>query len=96
MTARLADDFTRSLLTNQEVIAIDQSAAAREEIPGPPEDMSQFRVWTATLAGSHIGWLSVFNLQDFAVSRDIRWVGHFFRHTVEKLPNSRIPACPDF
>jgi alpha-galactosidase len=47
--------------------------AAREEIPGSPEDMARFRVWTATLAGSHIGWIAVINLHDSAVRRDIRW-----------------------
>jgi alpha-galactosidase len=67
------DDFTRSLLTNEELIAIDQGAGAREEIPGSPEDMARFRVWTATFAGGHTAWLAVFNLQDAAVRRDIPW-----------------------
>jgi hypothetical protein len=67
------DDFTRSLLTNEEVIAIDQMASASEEIPGSPEDMAQIRVWTANTAGSHGAWLAVFNLQESPVRRDIPW-----------------------
>jgi len=74
------DDFTRSLLTNREVIAINQWASASEEVPGSSVDAAQFRVWTATAAttattwpGPHAAWLAVFNLQDSEVSRDIPW-----------------------
>lgn len=74
------DDFTRSLLTDREVIAIDQWAAVSEEIPGSPEDAPRIRVWTATAAstvttwpGPHAAWLAVFNLQDSEVRRDIPW-----------------------
>jgi hypothetical protein len=74
------DDFTRSLVTNKEIIAIDQMAAASEEIVGSPEEMARIRVWTATTAGAarhlpgaHAAWLGVFNLQDSPVRRDIPW-----------------------
>jgi len=74
------DDFTRSLLTNKEVIAINQAATASQEIPGSPEDAARMRVWTAEAAGRaltwpgpHAAWLAVFNLQDSEVQKEIPW-----------------------
>lgn len=52
------DDFTRSLITNREVIAINQSAVKSGELPGGSKRM---RVWSATIAGTR--YIAVFNLE---------------------------------
>jgi hypothetical protein len=67
------DDFTRRLMTNKEVIAINQTAIASEEIAGSPEDAARMRVWSSTVSGARPTYLAVFNLQDAALRKDIPW-----------------------
>ena len=68
------DDFTRSLLTNREVIAIDQTAVSSAEIPGDSADAARLRVWSATTAGPQPKhYLAVFNLQESKLQKDIAW-----------------------
>ena len=68
------DEFTRSLITNKEVIAIDQSAVASAEIAGDAADATRLRVWSASTGGSQPKrYLAVFNLQDAPLQRDLAW-----------------------
>jgi hypothetical protein len=68
------DEFTRSLITNKEIIAIDQTAVSSAEIPGDPEDSKVIRIWLATMGGSRAKhYLAVFNLQDSPLQRDLAW-----------------------
>jgi hypothetical protein len=68
------DEFTRSLITNKDVIAINQTAIASEELAGNPEDAARLRIWSATTGGSaRPAYLAVFNLQDSALRKDIPW-----------------------
>ena len=70
------DDFTRSLLSNREIIAVNQKATVSEEIAGDPAATGVLRVWSAaTHAGEPAGYLAVFNLQPSALTRDIAWPG---------------------
>ena len=68
------DDFTRSLLANRDVIAINQNAAGSQEVTGDPADASRLRVWFATASGKQPAhYVAVFNLQEASLSRDIPW-----------------------
>lgn len=67
------DDFTRSLITNKDVIAVNQTATSSEELPADPADAAQMRIWSATAPQAH--YLAVFNLQESALSQDILWPG---------------------
>lgn len=72
------DDFTRSLLTNKEVLDLNQQAV--ESQPGltpagaKPADFPQ-RYWTARTAGPNPHtYLAVFNLADAPSSADLPWM----------------------
>jgi hypothetical protein len=68
------DDFTRSLITNKEVIAIDQTTSSSGEIPGDRADSAHLRIWSAATGGPRPKrYLAVFNLQETALQRDITW-----------------------
>ena len=68
------DDFTRSLITNKEVIAIDQTAVSSAEIAGDPADSARMRVWSAATGGPRpTRYVAVFNLQESALQRDVAW-----------------------
>jgi hypothetical protein len=68
------DEFTRSLITNKDVIAVNQTATASDEIAGAPQDAARIRVWSATVGGaSPARYLAVFNLQESAVRKDMPW-----------------------
>jgi hypothetical protein len=68
------DEFTRSLITNKEIIAIDQTAVSSAEIPGDSADSKVVRIWLATTGGSRAKhYLAVFNLQESPLQRDLAW-----------------------
>ena len=68
------DEFTRSLITNKEVIAIDQTAVSSSQIAGDPTDSKRLRVWLAATGGAQPQrYLAVFNLQETPVERDLAW-----------------------
>jgi hypothetical protein len=70
------DEFTRSLMANKDVIAINQRAVASEEVSGDPADAGKFRVWTATGGGDHpLRYIAVFNLQASDLQNDLPWPG---------------------
>jgi len=57
------DDFTRSLLTNREVIAVDQHAVRSEQIE--TGNLQQYRVWSVTMPSDHPRqYIAVFNLEN--------------------------------
>jgi hypothetical protein len=68
------DEFTRSLITNQEAIAIDQSAISSAEITADPADAGRMRIWSAATGGRQAKrYLAVFNLRESALRRDLAW-----------------------
>jgi hypothetical protein len=68
------DDFTRTLIANREVIAIDQTAVASAEVPGDAADSARVRVWSAETGGKQAKrYVAVFNLQATAMQKDIAW-----------------------
>jgi hypothetical protein len=68
------DEFTRSLIANQEVIAIDQTAVSSAEIPGDSADSARFRIWSAATGGPQPkSYIAVFNLQESKLEKDIAW-----------------------
>ena len=72
------DDFTHSLITNREVIAIDQTAVSSAELPGDSADSARLRVWSATTGGAQPKrHLAVFNLQESKLQKDIAWPASF-------------------
>ena len=66
------DEFTRGLITNKDVIAVNQTTTASEEIAGEAPDAARYRVWYATASGGR-RYLAVFNLQETALNQDIAW-----------------------
>jgi hypothetical protein len=68
------DEFTRSLITNQEMLTIDQTAVSSAEIPGDAADSKSIRIWSAATGGRQPKrYLAVFNLQEAALLRDLAW-----------------------
>ena len=60
------DDFTRSLITNRDVIAVSQGAASSRPLKELPPGFDGVRAWVAeAAAGAH--YLALFNLNDKAV-----------------------------
>jgi hypothetical protein len=92
------DEFTRSLITNKEVIAIDQTAVSSAELPGDPADSTSFRIWSTSTGGPEPKrYLAVFNLQKSAFQRDLAWPSSLpgSAHAVYDIWNRRsIPAAP--
>jgi hypothetical protein len=66
------DEFTRSLLTNKDAIAVNQTTTASEEIASTPEEAARMRVWTASIGG-HIAYVAVFNLQETPLRSELPW-----------------------
>jgi len=68
------DEFTRSLITNTELLAIDQTAVSSAEISGEPGDSTRIRIWSAATGGRQPKrYLAVFNLQETPIKRDLTW-----------------------
>lgn len=66
------DSATRALITNQEVIAIDQRSHGNRPLEHLPAGFQQVRVWTASgKAGEH--YLAVFNLDGKSVRLQATW-----------------------
>lgn len=69
------DAFTRSLMTNKEVIAIDQAAWDSHPLAALPTGFKHARVWEAR-AGSHgkpVRYIAFFNLADTACTLHAAW-----------------------
>ncbi|HUO98288.1 MAG TPA: glycoside hydrolase family 27 protein [Rhizomicrobium sp.] len=69
------DDFTRSILTNKDVIAVNQTAWESAPVADLPKGFENARVWYA-LAGSRtkpIQYVAVFNLDDKPATLKASW-----------------------
>jgi alpha-galactosidase len=64
-----ADDFTLSLLTNPEVIAVDQHSRNNR----PALTKGDIRAWTAETPGGKDRYLAVFNLGESAGTLEVAW-----------------------
>jgi hypothetical protein len=65
------DDFTRSLITNKEVIEINQKAAESHPVTSLPAGFEQVRVWEASHAATR--YFALFNLDDKPVTLHFTW-----------------------
>jgi hypothetical protein len=54
------DDFTLSLLTNDEVLAVNQSSTNNKQV----KDENGLIVWTADVPGSQDKYVGLFNIRD--------------------------------
>jgi hypothetical protein len=63
------DDFTLSLMTNDEVLAVDQKATGGQSISESGDRV----VWTANAIGSSVKYAAVFNLGANAVEIPLDW-----------------------
>ena len=69
------DDFTKSLITNKEVIAISQNAVTSKEHSTYPETLLRSRRWSATTGGPHPQkYIAIFNLHDRPLVSEERWL----------------------
>lgn len=96
------DDFTRSLMTNKEVLDMNQTAVESGPSLAPTQSSQAGsfpeRYWYARTGGPHPKtYLAVFNLEDQPTSSDLRWElfhlpGH--KHAVFDVWNQKhIPAA---
>ncbi len=69
------DDFTRSLMTNKEVLDIDQKAIESHPVTNLPAGFENARVWEARVseAGAQKTYLAFFNLDDKPVTLHATW-----------------------
>jgi hypothetical protein len=68
------DPFTRSLLVNPEVIALDQRDGRSRPLAQLPPGLEQARVWVSTPRGSASpDTVAVFNLSDAPLSVNAAW-----------------------
>jgi alpha-galactosidase len=65
----LSDKWTESLLTNPEVIAVDQHSRGNH----PVIQTDKMAVWYANTVSDEEYYLAVFNLSDFVLSSEISW-----------------------
>jgi hypothetical protein len=69
------DEFTRSLMTNQEVLEINQKAVKGGEAATYPDDSLRPRYWWAiTGASNPKRYIAVFNLKDTPQVIDVPWI----------------------
>jgi hypothetical protein len=69
------DDFTRSLMTNKEVLDIDQKAIESHPVTHLPAGFENARVWGSRVseAGAQKTYLAFFNLDDKPVTLHATW-----------------------
>jgi hypothetical protein len=69
------DDFTRSLLTNDQIIAVNQMGKDNHPVKNLPAGFEQVRVWQATVGddGSSAQAFALFNLDDGPVRLHFTW-----------------------
>ncbi|SFS13857.1 Alpha galactosidase A [Dyella sp. OK004] len=66
------DDVTRGLITNKEVIAINQTSRDNHPVTRLPKGFDSVRVWVASGRGDE-RYLAIFNLDDKPVTLDTAW-----------------------
>ncbi len=69
------DDFTRSLLTNEEIIAVNQRGTDNRPFKDLPAGFEHVRVWQSTVGGngSSVQAFALFNLADEPVTLHFTW-----------------------
>jgi alpha-galactosidase len=69
------DDETRSLITNRDVIAVNQTARNNHPVENLPAGFENVRVWVASGSGAQqsLRYLALFNLADTAASLEAAW-----------------------
>ena len=69
------DEQTRRLITNREVIAINQTARDNHPVENLPEGFENVRVWVASGTGQEqsVRFLAVFNVDDKPAALEARW-----------------------
>ncbi|MBB6254732.1 glycoside hydrolase family 27 protein [Nitrospirillum iridis] len=65
------DEATRALITNRDVIAVNQTAEESHPVTDLPAGFANARVWLATGSGRH--YLAVFNLDDKPTALTAPW-----------------------
>jgi hypothetical protein len=65
------DEATRALITNKEVLAVDQASSDNHPVTALPPGFESARVWIAS--GGKVKYLAVFNLDDKPFSLDAPW-----------------------
>jgi hypothetical protein len=69
------DPFTRSLITNDKVIAINQTAWSSRPVTALPPGLEQVRVWEASAGppAKPVRYVAFFNLADRPVELRVKW-----------------------
>ncbi|MDE1937611.1 MAG: glycoside hydrolase family 27 protein [Alphaproteobacteria bacterium] len=91
------DDFTRSLITNEAVIAVNQTSWDSHPVTDLPAGFDNIRVWTAS-AGSHVKpvrYVALFNLADKPATLHADWseLGFPGEHAASDLWNGTTNAA---
>jgi hypothetical protein len=70
------DDFERALITNKELIAINQTAWDSHPLTGLPPGFEQVRVWAASTGPRDhpVQYIAIFNLDDKPAVLTAEWV----------------------
>jgi hypothetical protein len=67
------DDATRALITNKDVIAVNQSSRENHPVTRLPKGFDHVRVWVASGRSDGERYLAIFNLDDKPVSLHAPW-----------------------
>jgi hypothetical protein len=89
------DDFTRSLITNKEVIDIDQKSTETHAVKNLPAGFENARVWEASTGAGKLISFAFFNLDDKPVTLHATWaqLGLAGKHGARNLwDQSRLKA----
>lgn len=91
------DPFTRSLITNGRVIAVNQTAWDSHPVTGLPSGFEKARVWEASAGprGRPVRYIAFFNLADAPADLKARWsqFGIAGRHgAIDLWTGSKVPA----
>lgn len=86
------DDATRSLLTNRDLITIDQHGVANHPVKHLPPGFEHVRVWEAGAASAqaHSAYFAFFNLENRSVTVRFAWkdLGYRGKGTVRNLASA--------
>jgi len=94
------DDFTRSLITNKDVIAVNQTAWASQPVTNLPSGFDHIRVWKAQAGpkSKPVTYVAIFNLDDQPATVHASWkeVGlHGDAHASQELWSGASNASSD-
>ena len=80
------DEFSRSLMTNRDLIAADQDATENHPVTNLPAGFDQTRVWHSSVGANGLEFVALFNLKDAPETLRFTWaeVGARKAHRVAK------------